>query len=143
MSRRGTVRLLALWALLSVPCIAVTAGCLLAGLGKSGFFFDLPPEAKFIVGAWQGGVYALLRCLPHFLALYLWVALSRFFGDIDISRARILVGMAIWALPEAIVFTKLAGPEAFLATWLALALGCWLPRALVKALRPGVFQQNP
>ena len=69
---------------------------------------------------WQGGIYALVRSLPNLLALYLWVKLSRFFGDIDVSRARILIGMAIWALPEAIIVTKLIGFDGFFPVWLTI-----------------------
>jgi hypothetical protein len=143
MKPRNTALLLAFWELLGIPCIALTSGALLAAFSSSSFFFSLPPSASFLIGAAYAGIYALLRAVPHFFLLYLWVMLSRFLGDIDTSRARIAIGMTLWALPEAIAFAKLGGGEAFFPTLGTLALAAWLPRALVKALRPGVFQDRP
>jgi|SoiMethySBSTD1v2_1073268.scaffolds.fasta_scaffold06099_4 hypothetical protein len=140
MKPRKTALLLVLWVLLGVPCIALSFGALVAAFGSHSFFFSLPPLASFFVGAAYGGVCALLSAVPRFFLFYLWVMLSRFLGDIDTSRSRIAIGMTIWALPEAIVVTKLAGGDAFFPTLGTLALAAWLPRALVKALRPGVFQ---
>lgn len=141
MNPRKTVLLLVFWELLGVPCIALTFGALLAAFGSSSFFFSLPPFASFTIGAAYGGIYALLRAVPHFFMLYVWVMLSRSLGDIDTSRTRIAIGMTLWALPEAIAFAKLGGGSAFFPTLGTLAFAAWLPRSLVKALRPGVFQE--
>jgi len=141
MKPTSTVRLLILWELCEVPCIALAAGSVLAVFGSSGSFFSLPPSASFVIGAGYGGIYALLRSVPHFFALYLWVMLSRFFGDVDVTRTRLAIAMTVWALPEAIIFAELGGGDAFFPVLFVLALGAWLPRALVPPLRPGVFQE--
>jgi len=143
MQPKKTGFLLVLWVVLEVPCIALTLGVVLAAFGTGGFFFSMPPLGSFMIGVMYGGIYALLRAVPHYFTLYLWVMLSRGLGDIDTSRTRIAIGMVVWALPEAIAFAKLVGGSAFFPTLGILALGAWLPRAVVKALRPGVFQELP
>src|SRR5262245_11940634 len=135
-----TIALLVLWVVFEVPCIALTFGVVLA-FGTGGFFFSMPPLGGFTIGVMYGGIYALLRAVPRVFVLYLWVMLSRSLGDIDTSRARIAIGMTLWALPEAIACAKLVGGSAFFPTLGILALAAWLPRVVVKALPPGVFQE--
>jgi hypothetical protein len=137
-----TARLILLWNSLAVPCVALSSGAVLAVLGENSWLYFSPAQS-FVLGAVYGAAYALIRFLPNLVVLYLWVSVSRFFGDIDVSRTRLLIGMALWALPEAIVLTKLGGSELFFPAWLTIVVSSWLPRAFVPALRPGVFQNAP
>jgi hypothetical protein len=110
------------------------------GNGRGGFFsLGHDPLLDLALGAGLGMAWAGILALPYLGLLWVWVALSRVFGDTDISRGRILAGMILWALPQALVIGAAAGWGAFAAAWSAVAFGLWAPRAAIKGLRPGVF----
>jgi hypothetical protein len=114
--------------------------CDLLGQGGGGFFsLGDGPVLDFFVGAVPGIAWAGILAIPHLGLLWLWIAASRLFGDTDISGGRILAGMILWALPQALVVGAAEGWGAFAAAWLGVAFGLWVPRVVFKRLRPGVF----
>jgi hypothetical protein len=139
-------RLLFTWIAASVPSTALVAAVGAAAYDliwpPSGGFFsiDFGPGGSALIGGLYGGGYALLLAAPHFVSLWVWVSLARFLGDTDTSRFRVGVGMLFWSLPQAIVVAKLGTPELFVVAWWTVALGLWLPRAVIHSLAPGAFQ---
>ena len=77
--------------------------------------------------------------LPRFAMLSLWVVLARAFGDTDGGRVRLLVGMVLWSLPEAVVLRLLGESGLFFGAWCVVLVGLYLPRLALRSLRPGVF----
>jgi hypothetical protein len=137
-------RLVALWLAWFVPATALATGLLGAAYeliaAPSGFFgFSMGASAWLFLGALYGGAWALSLALPYALGLWVWAKLAAYFADIDTTRPRIVIGMVVWSLPQALCIGVATEPPVFVIAWIAVALGLSLPRLVVRALRPGVF----
>jgi hypothetical protein len=142
---RDVGRWLLTWAGASVPFTALAAGLVLAIQDLTD---DGPPVpfsggwvGMFIFGSLFGGVWSLVAMFPRYFLLLLWPRLCRSFGEMDQSRALILVGMVLFSLPEALLVRALAArvTDVFLVAWASIAVGLFLPRLLFGSLRAGVF----
>lgn len=138
-------RLLWFWTLASIPATGIASGVAHvlhdALLDSPGGFLSLPlgEGMLFLIGGATGLAWGAGLSIPHLFLLRLWVGVSRFFGDTDVTLGRIFIGMSLWALPQAVAVGVVAGGAGFLAAWLVVTAGLWLPRAVVRRLRPGVF----
>jgi hypothetical protein len=147
MAPATTWKLLVLWVMAAVPstglscAVAMVLREMFVGSGSGFFGFQLGPSVTFLLSAGYGLAWALSLAIPHLLALRVWVGLSRVFGDTDTTRIRILAGMFVWALPQAILAGAAGELALFLVAWPTVALGLWLPRACLRALHPGVFNE--
>jgi len=137
-------RRLVLWLVLFVPSTGLAAGLVSVSyelvMQPSGFFgVGLGAGISWGIGFVYGACWALVLTLPYAFTLWLWVKLSRFFGDTDTTRLRIALGMLVWSLPQAFLVGIAMGVEPFLLTWVSVAVGLALPRLLARSLAPGAF----
>ena len=141
---RSRLALIALWLLASIPSAAVSGGVFaaireLTSNGSSDFFFSLGPVAGFLLGAVYGASWLGCLAIPYFGLLWLWASASRLFGDTDQTRLRILLGMGLCSIPQALLLSATSGLDTLAPAWLTVTFALWLPRALLPALRPGAF----
>jgi hypothetical protein len=135
------------WVAASIPATGIATAVVLfmyAQLFGGGGGSLMSPMARdplfdLAIGVGLGMMWAAILALPHLAMLWIWVTLSRAFGDTDLSRGRILIGMIVWSFPQALVAGAIESWPAFAAAWLVVSLGLWSPRAIIRGLRPGVF----
>ena len=138
-------RLIVGWTAASLVGSAVGGGVVFAladifGMSRGGFLsFSLGAPMSFVLGFVVSLGWALVAALPRFAMLSLWVVLARAFGDTDGGRVRLLVGMVLWSLPEAVVLRLLGESGLFFGAWCVVLVGLYLPRLALRSLRPGVF----
>lgn len=138
-------RLVLRWTAASLVGSAAAGGVVFAladlfGMSRGGFFsFTLGAPLSFVLGFVVTLGWTLVAALPRFAALSVWVILAHAFGDTDGGRFRLLVGMVLWSLPEAVVLRLLGESGLFLLAWLVVLAGLYLPRVALRSLRPGVF----
>ncbi len=132
-------KLILLWLLCAVPATALggaVAAVVIYAVVRSNGFFSLPLPEDALLGGIYGAGWAVCIALPHWLVVSAWVKLV---GSSERTRAALLVGMLVCALPQAVAATVATHTTVFLPAWLAVAFGLWLPRAVVPRLRPGAF----
>ena len=107
---------------------------------------DAPALGVFLYFASFAVFASLVFGLAPYAALLVgWALLAPGLGDVDRSRARLALAMAVLAIPAAGV--AMVRSDASIATfawiWLVAWVGLLVPRLLVPRLSPGAFATPP